>query len=177
MRRKEREMDESFGKKVIDNSQYGVLSLKDKDEVYSIPLSIVRFEDVLYFHCAKEGKKNDLIEDGKKVRAVFVSHAEVPELFTVEEIREHLKKGEIKGQTVVRKIFTTEYASSIVEGSIYKVTENDEKIRALKVLCEKYNPDMMEFFEKAVEASLRNTDVYKVNIDSITSKRNKVSVD
>lgn len=43
MRRKDREMNRDFGLQVIDQAQYGVLSLPEGDGLaYGIPLSIAR---------------------------------------------------------------------------------------------------------------------------------------
>lgn len=51
MRRRDREMNREFGLEVIDKSIYGVLSIvADDNEPYSIPLSIVRDGNKLYFH-------------------------------------------------------------------------------------------------------------------------------
>ena len=56
MRRKDREMDKDFGLEVIDKSKYGVISLVDNNNMpYSVPLSIVRDGDMLYFHSATVG--------------------------------------------------------------------------------------------------------------------------
>ena len=53
MRRKDREMSAEFGLSVIDKAQFGVLSLVNmENEVYSLPLSIARDGDRLYFHSA-----------------------------------------------------------------------------------------------------------------------------
>lgn len=56
MRRKDREMSSEFGLKVIDKSRYGILSTVDEELPYGIPLSIVRDDNTLYFHSAKQGK-------------------------------------------------------------------------------------------------------------------------
>lgn len=173
MRRKDREMDIPFGEEVIDNSQYGVLSLREGDGVYSIPLSIVRDKSKLYFHCALEGKKTSLISDGDTVSAVFVSYAKVPNLFSEEELKEVAKNK----NNITSKIYTTEYSSAIVVGKIYKVTEEIEKISALRFICEKYTPDMMDYFSAAIDSSLSKTDVYKIEVENLTSKRKKFGKD
>lgn len=54
MRRKDRAMNKEFGLKLIDKSDYGVVSMVDSEnKPYSLPLSIVRDEQLLYFHSAK----------------------------------------------------------------------------------------------------------------------------
>lgn len=65
MRRKDREMNTEFAKQVIDRSRCGVLSILETGSgtPYSIPLSIVRDDELLYFHSAKEGTKVDLFSE------------------------------------------------------------------------------------------------------------------
>lgn len=91
MRRKDREMDKDFAFKVIDDSDFGVLGLC-KDEPYTIPLSIVRKKETLYFHSAPEGKKVRFIDDGDLVSVTFVSYVKVPENYSREEVKKLLKK-------------------------------------------------------------------------------------
>ncbi len=63
MRRKDREMGLDFARKVEDDSSSGVLSVNDDNSFtpYSIPLSLVRCGDFLYFHTAIEGRKIELL--------------------------------------------------------------------------------------------------------------------
>ena len=67
MRRKDREMDRVFAFNIIDKSEYGVLSmLDDEGEPYGLPLSLVRYGDLLYFHSAKLGKKVDALLENSR---------------------------------------------------------------------------------------------------------------
>ena len=61
MRRKDREMPLQFAHQVIDKATYGVVSMIDGEMPYSVPLSIVRSGDVLYFHSAMQGRKVDVL--------------------------------------------------------------------------------------------------------------------
>ena len=85
MRRKDREMSREYGLSVIDRSAFGILSVKDPDNPdlpYSIPLSIVRLGEKLYFHSARDGRKYELLQDGPQGRIVFVDRVRVPDLFS-----------------------------------------------------------------------------------------------
>ena len=173
MRRKDREMSAEFGFEVIDHSEFGVLSLVNKQgEVYSVPLSIARDDRHLYFHSARSGLKNTLLEEGKQVRIVFVSDVQVPELFQNSQLDQILSSE--KGiEMLGSKVFTTEFASAIVTGRI-AIEESDEaKLRGLKVICEKLVPGKMAYFEAVAQGALPITSIYRVDIEEITAKRKK----
>ena len=89
MRRKDREQDTNFGLNVIDNTNFGVMTLKKNG--YSLPLTFSRDENTLYFHCAMQGQKVDYIEDGDFVRIVFVSQSETPREYTPQSMRDIIK--------------------------------------------------------------------------------------
>ena len=51
--------------------------------------------------------------------------------------------------------------------------EEEEKIHALRLLCERHVPTNMENFDREMRRSLAVTAVWKVSMDSITGKRKK----
>ena len=76
MRKASREITDSFElKMLLDGCQTMRLGLHDEPYPYIVPLSFGWEEKdgkiVLYFHCAKEGKKLDLIEKNANVCAEF----------------------------------------------------------------------------------------------------------
>lgn len=174
MRRKDREMDQEFARQVIDKSRFGVLSMEDEEQgiPYSVPLSIVRQGDFLYFHSAREGKKVDLISKNEQVRIVFVGDVHVPDLYDREQLDEMVKDPE-KTSQLISRVFTTEYESAIVEGRIAEVMDTNEKVLALKLICEKYTPDKMRYFEHAIQAGEKLTRIFKVEMESVSAKRKK----
>ena len=173
MRRKDREMDPEFARDVIDHSQYGVLACVTPDgKPYAIPLSIARAGDRLFFHSASAGSKVDYLPDGQEVALTFVSHAQVPELFSSEELRGMLSEpgaASILGS----KVFTTEFASACVQGRVYELTDPAEKLVGLRCICEKFTPDKMAFFDLATKNALHSTKVYEIRIESLTGKRKR----
>ncbi len=173
MRRKDREMSADFGLEVIDRAEFGVLSLVNlQGEVYSVPLSIARDGMQLYFHSARSGLKNTLLEEGKKVRVVFVSDVRVPELFENSQLDQIL--AEERGiEMLGSKVFTTEFASAIVTGKIAIEDTDEGKLHGLKVICEKLVPGKMAYFEAAAYGALAITSVYRIDIEAITAKRKK----
>lgn len=153
MRRKDREMNKTFALDVLKKSPYVVLSLTDENNnPYCIPISIVLEENHLYFHCATEGKKIDLLKNNNQVCICAVSRCKPrPEDFTME------------------------FESAVLYGKAEEVKEKEEKIHALKLICLRYAKSNMDMFDDAINRSLERTNVIKINIDEITGKRKKYS--
>jgi nitroimidazol reductase NimA-like FMN-containing flavoprotein (pyridoxamine 5'-phosphate oxidase superfamily) len=150
MRRKDREMPREFAEAVIDRCGYAVLATVNQDAApYCIPLSIVREGEWLYFHCAAEGRKIENLRERKEVCVTCVGNTHIP-----------------KGR------FTIEYESAVVFGTAAEVTGDEEKIHALRLICERYTPDNMAAFDAAIRQELGVTGVWKIRIDTITGKGN-----
>ncbi len=171
MRRKDRQMDEDFARQVIDLSQYGVMSFVYKNSPRARALSFVRDGDLLYFHSAKEGEKIRALEETEEVEIVFVSRVQVPDLYSNEEIGRLVEEG--KASLLITKVFTTEFSSAMIKGRIRRVTEEKEMTRALKLVCEKYTPEKMDFVDKAIELSGGKVAVFAVEIFDLKAKRKK----
>lgn len=173
MRRKDREMDKEFGKRVIDKARYGIVSMVDeKNEPHGLPLSIVRDGDYLYFHSAKEGEKVEILRNRPEVSIAFVGDVNIPENYNKEELDE-IAKDESKADLLISNVFTTEYESAIVKGVVKSIKDEEEKIKAMRLVCERYTPDKMRYFNMAIKAGLKRTNVYKIKIEEITAKRKK----
>lgn len=151
MRRKDREMDKDFALSVADKCEYAVLSLiTPEGKPYAIPLSVVRYGENMYFHCAMEGEKIDCMRANPNGCMVCVGDTEVQE-----------------------NKFTTKFESAIIKGRLSEVTEESEKIYALRILCEKFTPTNMHDFDNAIKQSLSRTAIWKMSIDEITGKCKK----
>lgn len=175
MRRKDREMSREFGIEVIDKSRYGILSMVDDNEPYGIPLSIARDEDNLYFHSAMDGRKAKILQKNAIVSVAFVGDVKTPENYTKEELDE-IVKDESKVDLLGRSVFTTEYESAIVKGKVKLVEEEEEKVKAMRLICEKYTPTKMDYFNIAIKSGLKTTNLYRVEIEEIKAKRKKYDV-
>lgn len=151
MRRIDREMDRDFALMVVDKCEYATLAMIDTDGTpYCLPISIARDEDIIYFHSAKEGRKIDALRNDPNVCMSCV------------------------GDTLRAKDkFTTEFESAILRGKASEVTEDEEKIHGLKLICEHHTPTNMHEFDTAIEKSLFRTGVWKIEIADITGKRKK----
>lgn len=173
MRRKDREMNREFGLEVIDKARYGVISMIDEDnEPYGIPLSIVRDENILYFHSAMDGRKVKVFEKNLNVSVAFIGETKIPENYTKEELDE-IVKDESKAVLLISSVFTTEYESAVVKGKVRLVEDEEERIKAMKLICEKYTLTKMDYFDMAIKAGLKRTNVYGIEIEEITAKRKK----
>ena len=173
MRRKDRKMDREFGIGVIDKSRYGVLSMVTEDgEPYGLPLSIVRDGGNLYFHSAMDGKKVRTLAKNPNVSVVFVGEVKIPENCTEEELKE-IAKDESGAALLISKVFTTEYESAVVKGRVKLVEDEQEKVRAMRLICEKHTPTKMDYFDMAIRAGLKRTNIYRIEVEDIKGKRKK----
>ena len=178
MRRKDREMSREFGLEVINRAAYGVLSVVDSDGApYALPLSIVRDGENLYFHSARAGHKVELFNHEPSATIVFVGRVEVPDVYT-SEVLESLQEGDSRlFGSMLSRIFTTDFESAIVKGQVIRVADHEECVHALRLICEKYTPEKMDLFDKAVESGMPHTAIYRIKIDMITAKRKLVLPD
>ncbi len=151
MRRNDRAQDRDFSLSLIDRCTHGVMALSTGESVpYCLPLSFVRVGDELYFHCAREGRKVDLLRRFPQVCVTFV--------------------GEDRPAFVAPAEYTTYFQSVLITGRACEVTDPAEKTEALRVLCQKVTPEHMEGFAAAMEKSLAVTAVWKIHMEEITGK-------
>lgn len=169
MRRKEREMSKEFALQVIDDAQFGVLGVIDNDVPYTVPLSIFRDGNALYFHSAKAGKKVDLFKDGTVVSVSFVSHVQVPHFYSHDEVADLIERNKIG--VLASSVYTTEFSSARVVGRIYRVEEQEQKERALLLLCEKFTPEIADIAAPVARSGVEYTGIFKIEIDEIYGKR------
>ena len=155
MRRNDRRQDRAFSLALIDRCTHGVAALSTgEDAPYCLPLSLVRVGDCLYFHCAREGRKIQLLRRDPRVCVTFV--------------------GEDAPTFEAPANYTTLFQSAIVTGTASEVLDREEKIAALRALCQKLTPGFMEHFDRAVEQSLEVTAVWRIEMDEISGKAKKV---
>ena len=145
MRKSGRRRDERWALDVFDKAPFVTVSMIRPDgSPYGLPLSLVRKDDrCFYFHCADKGEKIDCLEKNPVVSLSAVSRC-TPRF------------EEEKGN------YTEYYRSAVAIGRCSTVTEREEKIEALRLLCERFLPKYMEHFESAIERSLSRTRVMKI---------------
>ncbi len=151
MRRKDREMDRNFALAVADKCEYANIAMADKNGMpYCVPVTIARSEDRIYFHSALEGRKNQILKENPEVCLTCVGDT----------------------HRLTDK-FTTEFESAVIFGNAREVTDETEKIEALRLICLRHTPSNMDAFDDAVKKSLFRTGVWRVDIREITGKRKK----
>jgi len=150
MRRKDRERDTAFAYGVIDNAPYVVVGINGENGVYTVPLSIVRDGDKLYFHSALDGRKiNDLRHDNR-VAITAVTDCVVDE-----------------------NQLTTRYKSAYGEAEAIEITDIEEKKRALNIITERFAPSTTVDMEDHFRKMLSRTAVWCLSLKSLTGKENK----
>lgn len=148
MRRKDRQMPEEFAWEVVDKCAYAFLAMTAEDGgPYGLPVTIVRDGRAVYFHSAMEGRKTDCLRRHPGVCLTCVGDTRVPE-----------------------DRFTTLFESAVAFGTAEEVTEDAEKIHALRILCQRHAPGNMAAFDKAIEASLKRTAIWRIDVEEITGK-------
>jgi len=148
MKRQDREQSKDFALAVADKCAFSVMATVNPDETpYCVPVSPAREGEWLYFHCAHEGHKVDNLRRRDKVCVSCVGVQEA-----------------IPGK------FTLKYESAVIFGSASEVTDREEKIHALDLICKRYTPDNMAAFDEAIERQLDATAVWKIHIDEISGK-------
>ena len=153
MRRADRQQDLEFSLNLIDRCPHGVIALNSgEDTPYCLPLSFVRKGNSLYFHCALEGRKVDRLRKNPRVCITFV--------------------GQDDPAFLPPDMYTTYFQSVIVTGTAREVTEEQEMVEALRLLCEKLLPAHMggSAFQQAISASLKATAIWCIEMDQITGK-------
>lgn len=147
MRKSDRECTSSeFFQKVLNKADELYLALNDEDFPYVIPINFVYADNALYFHCAREGKKLDLLN--KDSRVAFS---------TATDIRIDQQKS------------TTYYSSVCGTGHARLVLDAEEKSEALHRLGQRFAalcPHPLP------PAALQNVAVVRITIVSMTGKHN-----
>ena len=147
MRKIQREKSAEWAFEVFDKAPYVTVSMTRPDGTpYGLPLNLVRKDETtFYFHCAEKGEKIDCI-----------MHNPVVSLSAVSKCTPKYEED--------RNNFTEYYHSAVAIGRAELVTDNNENIEALKLLCERFLPSYMEHFDEAIARSLRRTAVVRITL-------------
>lgn len=156
MRKKSREMDAQWALEVMRKAPYITVSFTRADgTAYAVPLSLACTDDrTWYFHCALEGDKLDAIAAHPQVCLSAVTKC---------------------APTVGPKdgSFTLQYRSAIAFGTAELVTDDTEKIRALRAISERFLPQHMDAFDDAIARSLHRTAVVRITLDELPTGKRK----
>ena len=147
MRKASRKKDAAWALEVFDRAPYVTVSMTREDGTpYGLPLSLARADEkTFYFHCAHEGEKIDCLLKNPVVSLSAVSQCSP---------RYEAEKNN----------FTEYYRSAIALGRAERVTDENEKILALRLICERFLSHYMDHFEEAINRSLDITTVVKITL-------------
>jgi uncharacterized protein len=152
MRKGEREIkDRSEIDAVMRKSRVCRLGLTDGHEPYVVPLCFGYDGKALYFHCAPEGRKIDLLLRNNKV--CF-------EVDWLEEIIEHKQACR----------WGARFESVIGSGTATFLETPEEKRRGLEILMKQYSPMDFTFPDDI----LSHTMVIRIDIESISGKHGRL---
>jgi len=124
------------------------IAMVDGDEPYLVPMSYGFIDGMIYFHCAKEGRKISVLKSNPNV------------CFEVSVDTELVKKEQACGWTYYFK-------SVIGKGKAVFVDDVNEKLIGLSAIMEQYGSTDHSFPEKAVEA----TEVIRIDIEEVSGKQ------
>ena len=150
MRRKDKERDAAFAWQVMAEAPYATLSLADGEgKPYAVPVSQAVWPEgkCIYFHCALAGKKYEIFESGCDAVMSAVSRAEiVPDQYTVA------------------------YASAVARGRLEIVTDPEERMHAMAVLCRQFDPAAGEKYVDCMHRMGARTGLVRLTVEEITGK-------
>lgn len=149
MRRAKQALDAEAVSEILRRGSSGVLALSGDDGYpYAVPLSYVYDGEKLYFHCAKEGHKLDLIRRNPKASFCVIDQ-----------------------DKVVPEEYTTYYRSVIAFGRIRALDDPAEKRAAIEILALKYAPeDTAERREAFIEREWAPLHMLEMRLEHVTGK-------
>jgi len=135
---------------LLETAEYGVLSMAGPNGTpHGIPLNFSLAGGGIYFHCALEGKKIDMITSNARVSFCVVGRTQV-----------------LPGE------FGTKYESAIATGSVAEL-HAEEKRQGLVMLVRKYSPDYIKEGLEYIDKLIDRTRVFRIHVESITGKARK----
>lgn len=128
MRREEFNIeDEKSIENILNECEYGTLSLISDNKPYCVALNFVKYEDSIYFHGAKEDKKIETIKQNNLASFLVVKpYSIIPSYFS---------------DTLAACPATQFFASVFIEGEIDFVEDVNKKSDILNALMEKLQSD------------------------------------
>ena len=149
VRRQDRLMDEARAIELLSTSEYGVLSMVDKDgTAYGVPLNYVwDGKNSIFIHCAPVGHKLEALEKNPNVSFCIV--------------------GDVKR---LPGKFTTEYESVVLKGVAHIHLSPEERMAALLKLVDKLSPDFKELGAKYSKMSFHRVNIIRVDFSEYSGK-------
>jgi len=144
---------------LLRKAEYGTLALTDGEAPYSVPVNFVFYNEAVYFHGSKGGRKMTLLK--KNPRASF----SIVEQFSV--IPSYFSS--TNGLACPASQF---FKSIIIDGEIEIISDSEEKKGALDALMKKLQPEgnYLPFSDEQYRKEVNATALLKLNIERLSAK-------
>lgn len=140
--------DLTLANRLLDQCMFASLSVVDAQGLaYCVPISPVRVENRLYFHCALRGRKVDAMRAHPRVCVTCVGDTRV-----------------LHGE------FNIAYQSVAAFGTAREITGQAEKIQVLERITQKYEPEDIADLPRVLERYLPATGIWEITLEEITTK-------
>jgi len=150
LRRADREItDQAAIEAILHRAGVGRLGLAVDNAPYVVPLNYVYYQGAIYFHCADEGRKIDMLQLNPQV--CF-------------EVDEHY--GTVRSNKPASH--STHYASVIVFGQARIVDDLQQKFEVLQALLDKYAPG--RHYRPLRLNEVKGVTVVEIGIETMTGK-------
>jgi Predicted flavin-nucleotide-binding protein len=153
MRRKDREVtDVNEIVEIIANCEISIVGMRDEEDIYMVPLNFGHtYQDdqlTLYFHCAHEGKKIDLLKRNPRVSfEMDCGHVLTP-----------------SGNS-----YTYKYGCVLGKGIVEFIEDSQLKSEAMEIILQHYDINNLTVTTEMLAA----TTMFKIIVTEFTGKRNK----
>mgnify|MGYP003524931006 FL=1 len=161
MRRAEFDVkDKNSINEILQACEYGTLSLISEGKPYVVALNFVFFENSIFFHGAKEGKKIEAIKSNPNASFLVVKpYSFIPSYFS---------------DTMAACPATQFFASVLFEGKVAFIEDGNIKAKVLNALMKKFqSEDSFEeiSYEKAMYTKmLDKTAIFELKPENISCK-------
>jgi nitroimidazol reductase NimA-like FMN-containing flavoprotein (pyridoxamine 5'-phosphate oxidase superfamily) len=152
MRRKEKEITQKVVKEeILRQTDVGRLGLVIDGSPYVVPMNFCYTGDKIYLHSHKDGKKMQELRKNPSV------------CFEVDE-------GEIiTGENPCD--YSWEYTSVIAYGKASIVEDEAERLKALKLISDKYSPGKGKMITEELMGKFKHLWIVRIDVDEMTGKK------
>ena len=152
MRRKEKEITEKvIQEEILRQAQVGRLGTAVDGSPYIVPMNFCYVEDRIYLHSFRDGKKIKGIQSNPRV------------CFEVDE-------GEIiTGEAPCN--YSWRYTSVIANGKATVVEDEDERLKGLRLISDKYSPGKGKMITPETMEKNKHLWIIRIEIDEMTGKK------
>ena len=146
MRRFRQLLSAKEAERILLTGKYCVMAVSgDNDYPYAVPINYVYNGTSIYIHSAAQGHKIDALERNPKCSLCIVDKDDV-----------------------IPEEFTSYFRSVIVFGKAHFVESTEDKVTALRLLGDKYSPDIDPDAE--ISRFIKTVCIVRIDIDRVTGK-------